>query len=375
MATTMALKERRQCVFCGQKPNDKTREHVLPYWLLELTGDPLRVVTFGQNFERQKQPIRFSWNNYVAPACDRCNNRFSNLEGQVKPIVEALLRRETLTVSDYVILLDWLDKVRIGVWLLQHMIEKHPIQISPHFHIASRIAEKDRMVAVYAFDGDGMGINMLGSDSLIFRSMPSCFGLRINNLLLLNFSVDFFCSRGCGLPHPQSIQMLMDGMDAGKLKLEGFGYAPEIRNPITELPLFKPVVWLYQPIRMPSNNPIFQGGYYGHVNSYDSRLMERTLQGGTRQGALFRQYVNRVDVLTDLSAQIAFGEVVGDDCAVLKDIAASVYESQIRLFNAVPQIWTEPNRPSEFDRTLQTLKLDNATELAQMYRDAGEGHT
>jgi hypothetical protein len=371
----MALRERRQCVFCGQTPNDKTREHVLPYWLLEMTGDPMRVVTFGQNFAKQKQPIRFSWNNYVAPACDRCNNRFSKLEGQVKPIVKALLHRETLMVSDYVALLDWLDKVRIGVWLLQHMIEKHPFQISPHFHIASRIAEKDRMVAVYAFDGDGIGINMFGSDSLIFGSMPSCFGLRINNLLLLSVSADFFCSRGCGLPHPQSIQMLMDGPDVGRLKLEGFGYAAEISNSITDLPLFKPVVWLYQPIRMPSDNPIFQGGYYGHVNSYDSRLAERTLQGGTRQGALFRQYVNRAEVLTDLSAPIAFDEVVGDDCALLKDIAASVYASQIRLFNAVPQVWTEPNRLSELDRALQTLKRDNATELARMYRDAGESGT
>jgi hypothetical protein len=371
----MALKERRQCIFCGQKPNDKTREHVLPYWLLEMTGDPRRVVTFGQNFERQKQPIRFSWNNYVAPACDRCNNRFSDLEGTVKPFVKALLWRETLTVSDYVTLLDWLDKVRIGVWLLQHMIEKHPVEISPHFHIASRLAEKDRMLAVYAFDGDGMGINMFGSDSLIFGSMPSCFGLRINNLLLLNVSADFFCSRGCGLPHPQSIQLLMDGKDEGKLRLEGFGYAPEISDPITDLALFKPVVWLYQPIRMPSDNPIFQGGFYGHVNSYDSRLASRTLQGSERQGALFRQYAGRVEVLADPSASIAFDKVAGHDSAVLKDIAASVYESQIRLFNAIRQVWTKPNRPSEFDQALQTLKLNNATELAQMYRDAGEGYT
>lgn len=63
------------------------------------------------------------------------------------------------------------------------------------------------------------GINLFGSDSLIFNAMPSCFGLRINNLLLLNASADFFCSEGCGFPHPVSLKMLMGGDDDGRLRL------------------------------------------------------------------------------------------------------------------------------------------------------------
>ncbi|MDE2184198.1 MAG: hypothetical protein KGJ78_14355 [Alphaproteobacteria bacterium] len=368
----MALKENRLCVFCGKTPDTKTREHVVPYWLLEITGDPLRVVTFGQNFDRQKQPIRYSWSQYIAPACDPCNNHFSHLERRVKPTVEALLRREALPASAYITLLDWLDKVRIGVWLLRHMIEKHPIKITPNFHIASRIAEKDRMLAVYTFDGDGMGINLFGSDSLIFGNMPSCFGLRINNILLLNVSSDFFCSRGCGLPYPKSIKLLMGGPNQGTLKFEGFGYATEVSNPITNLDLFKPVVWIYQPIKLPWEDPIFRGGFYGHVNQYDSRLAARTLQGNARQGAVFRQYADRVDVFQDPSAMIAFDNVVGDDCAMIKDIAASVYEAQINLFNAIQHEWIEPEKPSDFDEVLRKLKLDHTGELAKMYRDAGQ---
>jgi hypothetical protein len=299
----------------------------VPYWLLEMTGDPRRVVMFGQNFDKDKAPIRYSWSNFVAPACNECNNKYGKLEASVKASIEALQRREPLPVSAYIELLDWLDKVRIGIWLTRHMIENYPVTITPHFHISARIAEKDRMVAVYAFDSENKGINLFGSDSLIFNDMPCCFGFRINDLLLLNLSSNF-CSRGCGLPHPKSMTVLMGGENDGYLKLEGVGYADEISNPITDLKLFKPVVWLYQPIKLPFSDPAFKGGFYGHTNSFDSRLFERTLRGSDRQGALFHQHADRVEVLADPTSLIEFDQVAGDDCAMQKDIAASVYDAR-----------------------------------------------
>ena len=343
---------------------------MVPHWLLEMTGDPRRVVTFGQNYDKRKEPIRYSWSSFVAPACDACNNKYSDLEAQVKPSVEALQMREALPVSAYIELLDWLDKVRIGVWLTRHMIEKHPIEITPNFHISSRIAEKDRMLALYVFDSENKGINLIGSDSLIFNVMPSCFGFRINDLLLLNVSSDFFCSRGCGLPHPNSMKVLLRGENHGKLKLEGFSYAAEITNPITNLKLFKPVVWLYQPIKMPSSDPIFQTGYYGHTNRLDSRLMARTLKGNERQGALFLQYEDRVEILQDPSALIELDEVIGDDCAMLTDIAASVYDVQISLFDDLQYEPIESTKHGKFEEAYRKMKLDNAEELAKMYRNA-----
>lgn len=364
----MSLVENRFCVFCGCAPSGKTREHVVPYWLLEMTGDPRRVVTFGQNFKKDKAPIRYSWSNFVAPACDECNNKYAALEAQVKVHVEALQRREALSVSAYIALLDWLDKVRIGVWLTRHMIENHPIEITPHFHISTRIAQKDRMVAVYVFDSENKGINLLGTDSLIFNEMPSCWGLRINDILLFNVSNDFFCSRGCGMPHPQSMALLMGGENSGKLKLEGFEYAAKISDPVTDLNLFKPVVWLYQPIKLPHDGPSFKGGFYGHTNAFDSRLYARTLQGQTRQGALFRQYRGRVEVINDPSAQITFDAVVGVDCAKQKDIAASVYDAQNHLFNALRYEWIDPKQPSDGHEAYRRLQLDHAAELADAYR-------
>ena len=368
----MALEERGLCVFCGKKPNERTREHVVPYWLLEMTGNPNRVVTLGQNFEKEKEPIRFSWASFVAPACKACNNTYAALEHQVKPVVEALQRREALPVSAYVILLDWLDKVRVGVWLLRHLIEKHPVKITPNFHISSRIGLKDRMVAIYAFDSQNKGINLAGTDSQIFFDMPCCFGLRINDLLLLNVSTDFFCSKGCGLPHPTSMRHLIGGENDGMLTIDGFAYAAKVHNPITKLKLFKPVVWIYQPIRMRSSDPVFKGGYFGHSNAFDSRLFERTLDGQDRQGALFRQHPDRVEILRDPRELIKFNEVTGSDCAMQKDIVASVYDLQVSLFREVKREWIEPKKPTHFDRQYRKMKLDHTAELAEMYRTFGE---
>jgi hypothetical protein len=56
------------------------------------------------------------------------------------------------------------------------------------------------------------------------------------------------------------------------LGLKQHGYPTDTKHPITKLRLFKPVVWLYQPIPWPSTDLNFQGGFLGHFNKFDSRL-------------------------------------------------------------------------------------------------------
>lgn len=327
----MAIASTRICIFCGGAPNTKTREHIVPTWLLELTGDPNRTVAIGYDFNR-RSPINFSWSSFVAPACETCNNKYSDLEGRAKLSVEALLRRESLSVGAYLEILDWLDKIRVGVWLAHHLIEKNPVEIEPHFHISSRLGTKDRMVAVYVFDSENKGINLFGCNSQIFREMPSCFGLRISDLLLLNLSSDFFCSKGCGFPYPQSMNQLMGGDSSGKLQLKGVGWKSEVSHPLSKLSLPKPVVWLYQPIKLPVATSLFASGFYGQSDSDDPRLKSRTLSGQSRQGAIFRQYKDRVEVITDPLMNIEFDTVTGDDRATQGLIAASVYKAQSELF-------------------------------------------
>jgi hypothetical protein len=364
----MALEDPRLCVFCGQYPDGKTREHVIPYWLLEYTGDPRRVVTFGRDFSRAYAPIRYSWSNFVAPACNSCNERFSALEAEVKPIIMALTGKEALPVSAYIKLLDWLDKVRIGAWLIRHMIEKQPIKIAPNFHISNRIGIKDRMVAVYSFDSTLKGITLGGTDSMIFNFMPSCWGMRINNIILFNISADWFCSAGCGLPHPGTFKTQMGGKHNGMMVASGFKYEPNISSPITDLALPKPVVWLYQPVKQPSDDPHFKGGYFGHTNPYDSRIESRAMVNNSSQCALFRQYSDRVEVLREPEQAIAFDQVVGTDCAMQKDIVASIYDAQIGLYNNVEREWVG-RRETEADVRLRALEIRDAQELAAMYRN------
>jgi hypothetical protein len=369
----MALPGKRFCVFCGKQPESKTREHVVPYWLLEMTGDPKRVVTLGIDYAKEKKPISFAWQAFVMPACDPCNNHFSAMEQRVKATIQSLERREALSVAQYDELLDWLDKVRVGVWLARRLIENHPIPITPNFHITSRMGQKDRMLALYAFDGQPSGINLFGNDSIISNSLPSCFGLRINNLLLVNISSDFFCSEGCGLPHPLRMKLLCGGENSGMLSLEGVGYPREVSHPVTNLKLFKPVVWLYQPIKLPSEDKRFIGGYFGQTNLFDTRLMGRTLGGEGKKGAIFRQWQDRVEVLNQPDQMIELDEVVGKGTSAAGDIVASVYDAQVQLFEAVEEEWVGSSGPSDFDRDLRALKIESTKGLAEFYRNPTRG--
>ena len=67
------------CVFCGAKPNGKTKEHVVPRWLIELTGNPKREVFLGFEKKPQAKQRRFAFDQFTFPACDACNNKYANL--------------------------------------------------------------------------------------------------------------------------------------------------------------------------------------------------------------------------------------------------------------------------------------------------------
>ena len=158
------------------------------------------------------------------------------------------------------------------------------------------------------------------------------------------------------------------GKDHGLLALEDFRCPTEISNPITKLKLFKPVVWLYQPIKLPTSDPTFAGGFVGHTNTFDSRVATLTLEGSDRLGALFRQNHDSVQIYRNLSDVIEFNEVIGDDCAMQKDIAASVYDCQVHLFKTARRRWIDPGKKSKFEKAFRKLKLENAAQIARMYR-------
>ena len=201
------------CVFCGQRPESKNREHVIPKWLIELTGDPNRTVYLGRDWTSPDLKERkFALSSFTFPACGACNSRFSDLEARAQFTVGAILARRSLGAEDWSAFLDWLDKVRTGLWLGQIYLNRNYRGIDPVFHIQNRIGAKDRLAVIYALREDGhTGVGWSATDTPLFQSMPSCFTLAINSFLFLNASFDFLFSQRIGFPYPCKREMRPQG--------------------------------------------------------------------------------------------------------------------------------------------------------------------
>lgn len=83
-----------------------------------MTGDPNRSLKLPfPDGIRPNMPKTMSYDSLKFPACEKCNVEFSNLEAQVKDVVNRMLVSSELSRDEIVILLEWLDKVRTGLWL------------------------------------------------------------------------------------------------------------------------------------------------------------------------------------------------------------------------------------------------------------------
>jgi hypothetical protein len=202
----------RPCVFCGQRPVDKTVEHVLPYWLIELTGDPKRRARFGMDWSKTPPEHReFSFDQFTVPACRICNESFSALEGSTKAVIKKLLTDDALGIEDFSCLLQWLDKVRIGLWLANYMLDKNILGINPNHYIAERVGGTDRALILFKHDGRVPRLSFLGTDRPSFRLAPIAVGLVINNYLVISIAHLGLCARRLGFPHLTPLRIREDG--------------------------------------------------------------------------------------------------------------------------------------------------------------------
>lgn len=233
------------CVFCGQYPECKNKEHVLPHWLIKMTGDPKRIATFGVDFAKQPFVTRqFSFDALTFPACTECNNCFSNLEAAAEPVLRALLSHLAVSASDLIILLDWLDKVRVGLWLGYFYLNKNPLGITPSFHIENRIGQYDRMVGIIRLSEAKDGLTFIGPESMFYQLSPTCFGLRVNGLCFVNASRISMCSQRLGFPFAEPVRF----RDDRKLEIEIQPGSSRIMCPIERSPALPRIVSLYQPV-------------------------------------------------------------------------------------------------------------------------------
>jgi len=201
------------CVFCGERPERKTAEHVIPQWLIEFTGNPNRIAEFGyKDINNPKSGKRkYSFDAFKFPSCELCNNEFAKLEANAKTIVHSIISADSLSMAELSVLLDWFDKIRVGLWLGWRYLDKDPGGVTPNYQITNRIGIKDRMLAIFKSDGEKEGINMIGCDMPSFWYAPCCFSLRINNYWFLNISFNDMFSRRIGFPYSKESSLRDDG--------------------------------------------------------------------------------------------------------------------------------------------------------------------
>ena len=238
-----------------------------------MTGDPKRQVVLGVNYNDPRPVKLFSFDQFTFPACDACNNSYSALEGRAGKVVNKMLGKEAVSEFEIDILLDWLDKVRIGLWLGARYLSNNFADIDPQFHISSRVARADRALLVTHVDAND-GLSITGTTSLMFALMPSVFGLRINNMLLLSASTDLMISKSLGFPFA-SHRWVSEGLEVGfevEPGLERLGPIEFGKN--YRLPALK----IFQPIYRKH----LVGGMEQHVSDYVMRHSLDPLHGRGR---------------------------------------------------------------------------------------------
>ena len=160
----------QKCVFCGGTPQNKNKEHVIPQWLSKYLGRYNSVCDLSGVTD-----LQIPFKGLTFPACEKCNSADSALEAAAKNVVEKMMSAQPVTGSEINTLLDWFDKLRIGIWLGQLMLSKKMDTIVPNFYINNRIALKDRMLIIEHIEGVGNGLGLVGSNNNMFQYSPNAF--------------------------------------------------------------------------------------------------------------------------------------------------------------------------------------------------------
>lgn len=191
----------QQCIFCGKKPENKNKEHVIPQWLSKLVGSYDHVCNFGALTEKQ-----ITFGKLTFPACTACNTKFGDLEAATKIILDKVLAGNAITATEINTLLDWFDKIRVGMWLGQLMLVDEKRDIEPQFHIADRIGTKDRMLIVERLHQPEARIGFAGTNTETFLTCPSAFQLCIGDYLFTNASEMGLVANRLGYPQISKIR-------------------------------------------------------------------------------------------------------------------------------------------------------------------------
>ena len=233
-------------MFCGSQPRKRSREHIIPRWLMKLTGDPNRKCFFGPFLDEKGGLVRrsFPLDNFAFPSCGVCNQKLSELESSAREVVSGILDQKPLSSADFGVLLTWLDKVRVGLWLGGYHMIKNVWGIAPQFFINSRMDKSDRMVLIYRSSYAKRRLVFQSPSLAAFQYQPTCFFLIVNNFLFLNVSTDLFLSRRLGLPYPSHIHYT-NSPEFGVQIVKGL---ERVLTPVVKLKFDKRCTQILQPL-------------------------------------------------------------------------------------------------------------------------------
>lgn len=239
------------CVFCGKPPVDKNREHIIPQWLIKYTARgkmPMVNVLGGDGTLKPK----ITYQNFTMPACEACNEKFSKLEAAVKPILLNVLDEKPVSAREISLLLDWFDKVRLGLRLsivyLQDGLNMEP----PHTFIDGRTGWTDRMLIIEKMKPQpDIRLAFPDTGTQYFKSAAQSFQFIVDNYVFTNASAHFIVSPKLGFPYATNVETVdapnvcINGWVAGKGRARGpvvGDIYPAPDKIIVYQPIFKPFV-------------------------------------------------------------------------------------------------------------------------------------
>lgn len=317
----------KYCVFCGKKPEGKNKEHVIPHWLIKKTGDPNRKAQFSTDIVlAQRKERSYAFDQFVFPACEHCNSDFSALELKAKGALEKIELNSPISAAELSSFLDWLDKVRVGIWLGFHQLDRKNFDIQPKYHISSRIGQYDRILIVQKSDTENKRINMIGVNSLSFYSTPSAFGLVINGLYFTNISYNHLLARRCGFPYPINQQWDPERRGISCDLVEGLG---RLMNPIVRKSISAGSKVFYQPMfgrKLSTVNELYDTQYVrSHSMDFESGA-----------GAIFESTSSGVKTYLGTDTLRAVPDFIHNEWRLFPEATIEVYEWQNWLHTLQP---------------------------------------
>ena len=346
------------CIFCGKNPESKTKEHVFPIWLLEHTSNLNAKGAFGYDLSKDPpEPRIIPFKSFQFPACDQCNQNFKTLENKTSKIIKKMNNLEAVSEIELNILLNWFDKVRRGLFLGFNMLDSEYLKVYPSFYIQTGIGLTDRVLHINIFNENTKILAARGCDTFIFKLMPSCFLLIIDNLCFINMATSYLFARRLGFPYTSKIFYKDSGKGHTVILKRG---KERVMYPLIRRMFKMNGIQVYQPMF-----PLKSLGEYVHY--YESQYVkERSLDWNNGVGRIFINRRGQLKLYEKDSEWI--DETFYDQRTLIKQASIQMFNAQRYLlenFVSSPELLSVSMK-KRFNKTIQMCLSNNNSVLKKI---------